>query len=86
MESFLANRWSRIGLVLVLLGWGPLLSVVALSAIGLWPDPNPNPVGAGVLFFFTFWPAVICLAVGWFKSRGKGAARTPSTPRRPPRR
>ena len=32
-------------------------------------DPNPNPIGFGLLFFVTFWPAVICLGVGFFQSR-----------------
>ena len=61
--NWFANRWIRIGLALVVLGWGPLLSIVVLAAIGLWPDPNPNPIGPGLLFL-TAWPALICLAVG----------------------
>lgn len=67
--NWLANRWIRIGLALVVLGWGPLLSIVVLAAIGLWPDPNPNPIGPGLLFFFTAWPALICLAVGAWQVR-----------------
>lgn len=64
MSDYLANRWIRVGLALVLFGWGPLLAIVALAAVGLWPDPNPNPVGPGLLFFFTAWPAIICLGLG----------------------
>jgi hypothetical protein len=48
----------------VVLGWGPLLAIIVLVAIGLWPDPNPNPIGPGLLFFFTAWPAIICLVIG----------------------
>jgi hypothetical protein len=70
----LGNRWLKVGLTLIVLGWGPLIGIVLFSSIGLWPDPNPNPVGPGLLFFVTFWPAVFCLAVGgfkaWRKSRG----------------
>lgn len=69
MKAYLANRWARIGLVLVVFGWGPLLAVVLLSAVGLWPDPNPNPVGLGLLFFVTFWPAVIFCGIGAFQVR-----------------
>jgi hypothetical protein len=69
MKALLRNRWSRIGLGLAVLGWGPLLAVVVLSSLGLWPDPNPNPIGLGLLFFVTFWPAVICLGIGYFQSR-----------------
>lgn len=69
MQGYLANRWFKIGAALVLFGWGPLCAVVLLAAVGLWPDPNPNPVGLGLLFFVTFWPAVICLGIGVFQVR-----------------
>lgn len=68
MRGFFSNRMNKIGLALVLFGWGPLLAVIVLSEIGLWPDPNPNPIGLGLLFFVTFWPAVYCLAAGAFQS------------------
>ena len=69
MNAYLANRWVRIGLVLVVFGWGPLLAVVLLSAIALWPDPNPNPIGLGLLFFITFWPAVFLCGIGAIQVR-----------------
>lgn len=75
MTRFLASRWSKAGIVLIMLGWTPLLGIVLLAAVGLWPDPEPNPIGPGLLFFVTFWPALICLAIGAYRSR-----------RRPPRR
>jgi hypothetical protein len=64
MKDYLGNHWIQIGLALVVLGWGPLLAIILLAAIGLWPDPNPNPIGPGLLFFFTVWPAIICLVIG----------------------
>lgn len=69
MKDYLANRWFKTGTYLVVLGWGPLLAIIILAAIGLWPDPDPNPVGPGLLFFFTFWPAVICLGIGAWQTR-----------------
>ena len=69
MNNFLSNRWSRIGLALAVLGCGPLLLIIALAAIGLWPDPDPNPVGPGLLFAVTSWPAVICLVIGAVQTR-----------------
>lgn len=69
MKDYLANRCFKTGTYLVVLGWGPLLAIIILAAIGLWPDPNPNPVGPGLLFFFTFWPAVICLGIGAWQTR-----------------
>jgi hypothetical protein len=69
MKKYLKNIWLKIALVLVVFGWGPLWVIVLLAAIGLWPDPNPNPIGPGLLFFFTFWPAVICVGIGVFQVR-----------------
>jgi hypothetical protein len=69
MRDHLANRWFRIGFWLAVLGWGPLGIIVVLAAVGLWPDPNPNPIGPGLLFFFTFWPAVALMSVGAFQVR-----------------
>jgi hypothetical protein len=64
VKTFFSNRWSKVGLALVVFGWGPLLLIILLASIGLWPDPNPNPIGPGLLFFVTFWPALACFAVG----------------------
>src|SRR5512143_1368128 len=71
MKIYLDNLWIRIGLFLVVFGWGPLLAIIFLAAIGLWPDPNPNPIGPGLLFFFTSWPAILSLGVGYFQVRRK---------------
>jgi hypothetical protein len=67
-EDVPIHRWSKVGLALVVFGWGPLWLIVLLTTVGLWPDPNPNPIGPGLLFFFTFWPAVICLSIGAFQT------------------
>lgn len=64
MKKYLRSKLVKVGLALLVLGSGPLLGIVLLAAIGLWPDPNPNPIGPGLLFFFTFWPAMICIGVG----------------------
>lgn len=64
LTAFIASWWSRIGIALVILGWGPLVAIIVLAELGLWPDPNPNPVGPGLLFFFTSWPALLCLGIG----------------------
>lgn len=73
MQGFLSNRWSKIGLALVIFGWGPLLLIIALAAIGLWPDPDPNPIGPGLLFVATSWPAIICLGIGVYQTRRKNS-------------
>jgi hypothetical protein len=64
MHAYLWSTWVRIGLGLLIVGAAPLLFIIAAAGLGLWPDPNPNPVGPGLLFFFTSWPAIICIVVG----------------------
>jgi hypothetical protein len=67
MKLYLNNRIFRIGTIIALIGWTPLLLIILLASVGLWPDPNPNPIGPGLLFFFSFWPAVACLGIGAFQ-------------------
>jgi len=69
MREYLSSKLVRIGLGLLLVGSGPLLLIIVAAAVGLWPDPNPNPIGPGLLFFFTVWPALICLVVGIVRVR-----------------
>jgi hypothetical protein len=52
------------GLALLVLGTGPLLLIVVAAELGLTRDPNPNPIGLGLLAFVTFWPAVILITWG----------------------
>jgi hypothetical protein len=68
LKSILSNRWTKVGLILVALGWGPLFAIILLSRFGMLSDPNPNPIGYGLLFAITFFPAIICLAIGSFQS------------------
>ena len=63
------SRWIQIGIGLLIVGTGPLLFIIVAAAIGLWPDPNPNPIGPGLLFFITFWPAILCIIVGVIRVR-----------------
>jgi hypothetical protein len=69
MSRYFENRLFKIGFWLLVLGSGPLVVIILLASLGLWPDPNPNPIGPGLLFFFTFWPAVVCLVVGFVQAR-----------------
>jgi hypothetical membrane protein len=72
MKEYRKNRLVQIGFWLLVIGTGPLVGIIFLADIGIWPDLNPNPIGAGLLFFFTFWPAVICLGIGSFQVWRKG--------------
>ena len=53
-----------IGFAVFVLGQLPLWTIIAAADAGLWPDPNPNPVGPGLLAFVTFWPGVALIALG----------------------
>ena len=75
MKKYLQSRLVKVGLAMLLLGSGPLWAIVLLAAIGVWPDPNPNPIGPGLLFFFTFWPSVICIGIGVFRVRQGSSGR-----------
>jgi hypothetical protein len=72
MGRYLRSNWIRIGLVLAVVGAGPLCFIIIAAAVGLWPDPNPNPIGPGLLFTFLFWPAVLCILVGVSRVRAAG--------------
>jgi hypothetical protein len=41
------------GLAIAVIGSLPLLVVGIAAELGLWPDPNPNPIGFGLLFVFS---------------------------------
>lgn len=64
MNRYVANREFKIGFWLFVVGCGPLLASMLLATVGLWPDPNPSPIGPGLLAFFTFWPAAMCMGIG----------------------
>ena len=53
-----------VGLAVSAVGSAPLLAVIAASKIGVLHDPNPNPVGLGILAAITFWPGIAVAAVG----------------------
>jgi hypothetical protein len=64
MRTYLQSGWVKVGVGLLVIGAAPFIFIIVAAATGLWPDPNPNPIGPGLLFFFTFWPAVICIIIG----------------------
>ena len=77
MREYLRSKLVRVGLGLLIVGSAPLLGIIVAARVGLWPDPDPNPIGPGLLFALTFWPAVICVIVGVARVRrgmGRGGA------------
>ena len=69
MREYLKSKLFVTGLLLVLLGSAPLVTIIVLADLGLWPDPDPNPVGPGILHFLTFWPGLVCTIAGGVQVR-----------------
>jgi hypothetical protein len=69
ISRYFKSYWVRAGLITLLIGSGPLFFIIVAAAVGLWPDPNPNPIGPGILCGITFWPAIICILVGVVRVR-----------------
>lgn len=87
MNDYLRSGWVRAGVALLVIGASPLLFIIVAADLGFWPDPSPNPIGPGLLFFFTVWPALIFLLIGVVRVRrggrraDHGAGRVPGQPR-----
>jgi len=65
---FRLTRLFWIGLVVLCLGIGPLLTVIILAKFGVTSDPNPNPILPGIIAMFTFWPGVVAALWGLIES------------------
>lgn len=61
--SFLkSSRLVRAGLLLLLIGWSPLLLYIAYESLS--GQTGGNPIGLGLLMFFTTPVAIVLLVVG----------------------
>jgi hypothetical protein len=58
------SRLLWIGLVFLGIGTGPLLIIILAAQLGFTRDPNPNPIGFGILAGFTFWPSLTLTVIG----------------------
>lgn len=64
---YLASRWVRLGGWIALVGALPLLGVILAAKVGLWLDPNPNPIGLGLLFVAAGLVGMVCALVGVYQ-------------------
>lgn len=64
MGAYLRSGWVRAGLILFVLGTGPLVGFMLYAKLGFHDDPNPNPVGLGIPAMLTFWPSILMVAWG----------------------
>ena len=63
----IARKGARLflsGLIMLLVGSGPLVAVGVAASLGFTADPNPNPILFGILAFATFTPAVLLVFGG----------------------
>ena len=61
------RRWPKslsVGCGLLVLGTGPLFLIEIMAWLGLTTDPNPNPVGFGMLAAVTIWPSAGLIVYG----------------------
>ena len=62
------SKWSKfhltlkIGLILFIVGSGPLLIIIGFDALGI--IKAGNAILPGILAMFTFWPSLILIIVG----------------------
>ena len=64
IERLKSNRLFKIGFWIFLIGSGPLILLMTAAMLGLTNDPNPNPVGLGIMAMISFWPALGLIALG----------------------
>ena len=64
MRLYLRSKLVRAGLALLVIGTGPLVSIMLAAKLGFTDDPNPNPVIFGILAGVTFWPSLIMILIG----------------------
>lgn len=61
---YFRSPWIRGGIALICLGVLPLLIMVLLSWLGLLQDPNPNPIGFGLLFVTMGFIGCLTILIG----------------------
>ena len=68
---YLRSSWVRAGLAVLVLSALPLLVVGAFGyELGLTSDPNPNPIGLGLLFVAGALLGAILTAIGALTTAG----------------
>jgi hypothetical protein len=75
MKRYWQSWLFRVGIILLVVGSGPLVGFLTYAKLGFYHDPNPNPVYLGILAGLTFWPSVLLIGFGvWRVNRRPLAA------------
>lgn len=64
MKPYFRSRLVRAGIILLILGTGPLVGFLTYAKLGFYHDPNPNPVFLGIPAMLTFWPSILLIGFG----------------------
>ncbi|WP_353265319.1 hypothetical protein [Gemmatimonas sp.] len=75
MGQYFRSWWIRVAILGLVVGTGPLVSIMVAAGLGITDDPNPNPVLFGMLAGFTFWPSLGLIALGIWRVRKSSTAR-----------
>ena len=63
-RKFRLRPLTWVGVAVAAVGAAPLLAVIVAAKVGWLDDPNPNPVGLGILAAVTFWPGLALAGAG----------------------
>lgn len=61
------HKLTKIGIIILIIGSGPLFFVMLFAKIGILDDQNPNPIIFGLMAMITFWPSLILILIGIIK-------------------
>ena len=74
MSAYLRSNYVRAGLILLVLGSGPLIGFMTAAKLGWGTDPDPNPVFLGIAAGLTFWPSLVLIGIGIWRVRRSAAS------------
>ena len=61
-RTLFSDSWAlRGGLLLLVIGSGPLVAINLAAKPGLTSDPNPNPVGLGIMAGLSLFPSPVMM-------------------------
>lgn len=68
-KRLLASKLFRAGLIVTAVAYLPLILIILAAKVGLLKDPNPNPIGPGLLAFTLSWVGLGLMVAGALKAR-----------------
>ena len=69
IKRLLGSKLFRAGLIVTAAAYLPLTLIILAAKAGLLKDPNPNPIGPGLLAFTFSWVGLGLMIAGAVKAR-----------------